>query len=297
MDVFRSSKSVDDSIVPKTQTELYSALVRILLGRHLTAHKVEGNKRWNLQSMAELPSDIELSLFQLSEVAYTGIIQQQLVFHTLPSNMETLSLINQEYDEQGSISHNFLHLTVQEFLAAYYVSKLPLFKQAQILDDSVGKEHLMIMLRFVAGLTKFHIQQSTETSFYVQVSKFVKCLFGSRSPADCLRTVYYGSKDNRMESLRWAFETQDKLLLRQVLGTERLELDLSSWTLTAFDCYILGDCIRNSACQWRLNFGNCNITEMGIKMLSGMTGGSLSHVEVILLPFNPVKTGGAYLGK
>jgi len=297
IDVFRSSKSVDDSIVPRTQTELYSALVRILLGRHLTTHKVHGNKKWSWQNVADLPSDIQQNLFQLSEVAYTGIIRQQLVFHTLPSNLETMGLLNEEFDDQGSISCNFIHLTVQEFLAAYYVSKLPFSEQAQTLDDSVGKEHLTIMLRFVAGLTKFHVRESSEALFSVRVSKFVKGLFKSRGPADCLRTMFYGSKDSRMESLRWMFETQDKPLLKQALGTETQMLDLSHETLAPFDLYIIGDCLRNSACQWRLNFSNCNITKTGMRMLAGMTGGSFSHVESINLWDNPIKTGGVYLGK
>ena len=101
IDVYQSSKSLGESVVPRTQTELYSALTRILLGRHLTVHKVHGNKKWNLQTMADLPSDIEQDLLKLSEVAYTGIIQQQLVFHTVPSNLETMGFMNQEHDEQG----------------------------------------------------------------------------------------------------------------------------------------------------------------------------------------------------
>ena len=208
-----------------------------------------------------------------------------------------MGFVSKEFDDQGSISCNFIHLTVQEFLAAYYVSKLPLSEQAQTLDDSVGKEHLTIMLRFVAGLTKFNVRQRSETSFSVRVSKFVKGLFKSRGPADCLRTMYYGSQESRMESLRWMFETQDKPLLRQALGTKAQMLDLSDQTLSPFDCYIIYNCLCNSACQWKLNFESCNITKTGMKMLAGTTGGSLNHVESINLNFNPVGTGGVYLGE
>ena len=297
IDVYQSSKSIDESVVPRTQTELYSALTRILLGRHLTAHKVHGKKKWNLQTTADLPSDIEQDLLKLSEVAYTGTIHQQLVFHTVPSNLETMGFMNQEHDSQGSVSYNFLHLTVQEFLAAYYVSKLPLSEQAQTLDDSVGKNHLVIMLRFIAGLTKFHVRQSSERSFSGRVSKFVKGLFKSRGPADCLRTMYHGSTDNLMESLRWMFETQDKLLLREALGTETQTLNLEHQTLAPFDCYIIADCISNSDCWWRLNFRLCRIAKTGMRMLAGHTGGSLSCVETIDLSDNALKTGGVYLGE
>ena len=105
------------------------------------------------------------------------------------------------------------------------------------------------MLRFVAGLTKFHVRESSETLLSVRVSKFVKGLFKSEGPADCLRTMFYGSEDSRMESLRWMFETQDRPILKQALGTETQMLDLSSETLAPFDLYIIGDCLCNSACQ------------------------------------------------
>ena len=294
IDVYQHHKSLNESVVPRTQTELYSSLTRILLGRHLTAHKVHGNTKWNLQTMADLPSDIEQNLLKLSEVAYTGIIKQQLVFHTVP---KTMGFMNQEHDSQGCVSYNFLHLTVQEFLAAYYVSKLPLSEQAQILDDSIGKNHLVIMLRFVAGLTKFHVQQSSERSLSGRVSKFVKGLFKSRGPADCLRTMYYGSTNNTMESLRWMFETQDKLLLREALGTETQTLNFARQTLAPFDCYIIADCISNSDCRWRLRFRSCHIPETGMRMLAGHTGGSLSCVETIDLSYNTLKTGGVHLGE
>ena len=93
------------------------------------------------------------------------------------------------------------------------------------------------------------------------------------------------------------FETQDKTLLKQALGTETQMLDLRFETLAPFDLYIIGDSLRNSACQWRLNFYNCNITETGMRMLAGITDGSLSNVESIYLQDNLIKTGGVYLGK
>ena len=86
-------------------------------------------------------------------------------------------------------------------------------------------------------------------------------------------------------------------LLMQALDNETQMLDLSYHTLSPFDCYTICDCLRNSACQWRLNFSECNITETGMRMLSGTTGGSLNHVESIELSFNPVKTGGVYFGE
>ena len=148
IDVYRSSKA-RDSIVPRTQTELYTVLTRILLSRYLTDHKVHGKeRRWNLQSLADVPSDVEQNLLKLCELAYQGIAQQQLIFHIIPSDLDTMGLMDMEYNELESVSYNFLHLTIQEFLAAYYVSKLPPSQQARMIDESIGKKHFVIVLCF-----------------------------------------------------------------------------------------------------------------------------------------------------
>ena len=294
IDVYQSSQE-RDSIVPRTQTELYTVLTRILLSRYLTDHKVHGTeRRWNLQSLADVPSDVEQNLLKLGELAYRGIVKQQLIFHTIPSDRETMGLMDMEYDELESVSYNFLHLTIQEFLAAYYVSKLAPSQQARMIDKSIGKEHFVIMLRFFAGLTKFNIQHSSDSSFSSRLFKFLKELV-TRTPAKCLRT-YYSQCSSKLESLRWMFEAQDKQLLRQALGTGTQDLNLSNQTLTPFDCYVLGYCIAHSDCQWKLDLEDCRLGEEGMRMLARGSGDCLHHVQEINLGGNYVKNGVTHLG-
>ena len=294
IDVYRSSKA-RDSVVPRTQTELYTVLTRILLSRYLTAHKVHGKeRRWNLQSLTDVPSDIEENLLKLSELAYHGVVYQQLIFQTIPSDVETMGFMDVENDELGSVSHNFLHLTIQEFLAAYYVSKLPPSQQVRIIDKSIGKEHFVIVLRFFAGLTKFSIQYSFDSSLSSRLFKFLKELV-MRTPAKCLRT-YYSQSNSKLESLRWMFEAQDKQVLRQALGTGTQHFDLFHQTLAPFDCYVLGHCIAYSDCQWKLSLCHCKLGEEGMRMLSKGSGDCLHNVQEINLGWSYVKNGVAHLG-
>ena len=294
IDVYQSSKTTD-SIVPRTQTELYTVLTKILLSRYLTAHKVHGKeRRWNLHSLADVPSDIGQNLLKLSELAYQGIVHQQLIFHTIPSDLETMGLMDMEYDELESVSYNFLHLTIQEFLAAYYVSKLPPSQQARIIDKSIGKKHFVIMLRFFAGLTKFNIQHSSDSSFSSRLFKFLKELV-TRTPVKCLRT-YYSQSSSKLESLRWMFEAQDKQLLRQALGTGTQDLNCFFQTLAPFDCYVLGHCIAYSDCQWKLVLWSCNVGEEGMRMLARGSSDCLHNVQKINLSENDLKNGVTHLG-
>ena len=294
IDVYRSSKA-RDRIVPRTQTELYTVLTRILLSRYLTDHKVHGKeRRWNLQSLADVPSDVEQNLLKLSELAYQGIVQQQLIFHIIPSDLETMGLMDMAYDELESVSYNFLHLTMQEFLAAYYVSKLTSSQQARMIDKSIGRKHFVIVLRFFAGLTKFNIQHSSDSSFSSRLFKFLEELV-TRTPAKCLRT-YYSQDSSKLESLRWMFEAQDKQLLRQALGAGTQDLDLSYQTLAPFDCYVLGYCIAYSDCLWKLNLHCCKLGKEGMGMLARGSGDCLHSVQEIDLRRSDVKNGVTHLG-
>ena len=54
-----------------------------------------------------------------------------------------------------SCSYNFLHLSIQEFLAAYHVSLQSHQEQEQLLLRSREEHHFQNMMRFVGGLTKF----------------------------------------------------------------------------------------------------------------------------------------------
>ena len=144
VEVYRNSRK-DKSLVPKTMTELYSSLFRSLLLRHLFDHPVHGKKRdWSLQNFSDLPQDVYQQLCELGRIAYEGICNdQQVIFHQ--KDFETLGLSLEKFetlglmqrvrelyvDEGAAVSYNFLHLTVQEYLAAFHLSQQPVAKQIE----------------------------------------------------------------------------------------------------------------------------------------------------------------------
>ena len=136
VEVYRNSRK-EETLVPKTMTELYSSLFRSLLLRHLLDHPVHGKKRrWRVRSFSDLPQDVYQQLCELGKVAYEGILHdQQVIFSDLPEDFETLGLMQcapELYaDEGAAVSYNFLHLTVQEYLAAFHLSQQPVEKQIE----------------------------------------------------------------------------------------------------------------------------------------------------------------------
>ncbi len=149
VEIFHDSKP--DHPLPHTLTQLYTQLCLTNLNRHL---KVECPSI-NVCKFEDLPPDLYQHFLKLCKVAFEGIKNEEVIFRTLPPDLVHfgfLDAVSALYGG-GQVSYNFLHLTVQEFFAAYHISQR---------SDNSGLERLWwydarwnIVLRFVAGLTKF----------------------------------------------------------------------------------------------------------------------------------------------
>ena len=269
VEVYRRSRT-GECIIPKTMTQLYTALSQTLLIRYLQEHPVHGKTKWKIHNFSDLPSDVYEHFLQLSEVAYCSITNdQKLVFSSedLPRSLETLGFMQSvpELYVNESFSHNFLHLTIQEYLAAVYITHLSPEEQLKLFEE-FGDTLLEVVMRFVAGLTKF--------SGIPSVS--IRALLGHPTEYADNCPQYYVKCDYTVnpDRVNWMFETQDPDTINAILGngnTIKFEDDY----LMPFDFYCLGYCIAHSHCQWKLASGD--ISEELVTMLTA--GGSALHIS------------------
>ena len=264
VEVYRNSRK-DDTLVPKTMTELYSSLVRSLLLRHLLDHPVHSKKRrWRVRSFNDLPQDVYQQLCELGRIAYEGILHdQQVIFSDLPEDFETLGLMQcapELYaDEGAAVSYNFLHLTVQEYLAAFHLSQHPVEKQMEHFrehmeqDEHDGKKHhFRMMLSFLSGLKKF--------SGYL--SEVLNTFCVGNSGDDSAGVV----REVTLDVLHWLFEAHDNDVIAKLLGSSDIQLKQNHSQVTPFDCFVLGYCVSHSNCTWSIDLGHCQIGVEGVKM-------------------------------
>ena len=254
------------SDMPTTLTELYTALVKTLLIRYL--HSCPECSVEYIQEFSDLPSAVYGKFLKLCAVAYNSIIsareQVQMIFsqRDLPANFDNLGLmdsVTELYASKGTVSsHNFLHLTFQEFFAAVHISNMSPVEQLEVFQEqskhnnnmyhgrSSGggfSSRLKMVTRFLAGLTKLKC-------FSKEALKF----FG-RIPAKHKDERYHLSCDVLIDSdlVNWMFETQSDDIM-ELLDQNVIEFCCSDDMLPV-DYYSLGYCIAHSKCQWVLSLG------------------------------------------
>ena len=255
--VYESYKS-SGIVVPKTMTQLYSSLIKTLLLRYLKDKEEYKNTCTNINSIKDLPQPVYDQFCKICKIAYTGIMsaETELIFQDLPSDFDPLGLMQtcpELYVDRGaSVSYNFLHLTVQEYLAAYHIYQQSRDAQAAFMRDHIKSKKLKVVVRFLAGLSKlgrdlwdvvrgFASEDRSDDSYLERETKFIK-----------------------LEILHWLFESQNFLAISRLLVSDYVCFYSDCRTLRSFDWYVLGCCITHSSCAhiscyWKLELHNCKL--------------------------------------
>ena len=222
-----------DALLPHTLTELYTLLCLTILNRDL---KIRVDK------FEDLPADLYKQFLHLSQIAFEGILKEEIIFHTLPPGLVHfgfLDAVSALYGG-GRVSYNFLHLTLQEFFAAYHISHLgssglEVFKQH-------GKDKRWnVVWRFVAGLTKFeHYKGHMDSDLFIE----------SRKDSETKISLF---------TIQCLFEAQSVDHFSPIFSTSpATTTGVHAWDCTALDAYALGFCISNfhTGVSWSVYMDN-----------------------------------------
>ena len=236
--IFSDCKS--DSLLPHTLTELYTQICLTILNRYLKINYPSVR----VDKFENLPADLYQQFLHMSQVAFEGIENEEVIFHTVPSRLVHfgfLDAVSALYGG-GSISYNFLHLTIQEFFAAYHISHLGSSGQ-EVIKQYGMEDRWNVVWRFVAGLTKFKGYGSHMDSLFISFWSnedhkitlglfFIQCLFEAQT----------------MDHFSSLFMTSST--------TKHVHVDV--YYGSAFDLYALGYCIANfhTGVPWCIMIGN-----------------------------------------
>ena len=149
--------------LPESLTEMNESFIIHTVYRHLKKYGIKFSNV--IVKMGDLPIFKDF-LLKMSKLAFNGLKNNQLVFKSadidfdVASEQETkngfgLLQAVQHYPKKGAgevISFNFLHFTMQEFLAAYHVLMLSGGRQLLYMEQTFWEPHYSFMWLMYVGL-------------------------------------------------------------------------------------------------------------------------------------------------
>ena len=253
--------------LPTTLSEFYVAVSCSILLCYLRAINISSKP---FQDLDNLPATVKSKFCSLCQLAYDSIAgagnQVKLIFTDLPEDFDGLGFMDSVFELyetcKAVASHNFLHLTFQEFLAAVHISNMKAEHQLQHYKRH-NQGRLRVVLRFLAGITKL--------KDFSTPSSFVGLL-------DQPREWGYTAIDYtiRPHVCTWVYEALREEIIRITFHedvTVEFACDHPS------DSAALGYCITHSCCKWVLSVGSGRVNDKEIDILvdesqtSDSTGG------------------------
>ena len=154
--------------LPTTLTQLYHNFILQTIRRHVKRH--DANPR-TLGSLSSLPSQLVKPFQEMCQIAYTNLTNTTMTFSSHQLHQLSLSEAVKEdylglmtsfteYDEE---KYQFLHLSIQEFLAAWWIAKHEK-KTGEVFKTHFDDDHFRMCLRFVAGLT--HLEHENYQQYF-----------------------------------------------------------------------------------------------------------------------------------
>ena len=253
-----------------------------------------------ISSLDDLPRDFKEQLDSICILAYEGIMQNKVVFtqEELPSilpapaqedlpTMGVLQRVQWFSISSKTMSYNFIHLSIQELLAAYCISKMKESEQVRVFQTLLGEPRFSAVLQFYAGFTKLTNQ-------------------GVRNVITGKDFTYENSSQLSLLSyMRCFFEAQinDESFYQQIVPKLGGEIDLSDTTMSPLDCmtfgYFLAFVLRNTS-KLCLNLWDCGIDDYSLCVLMGELSkhaeasreGVLHRVTELNIGFNKIGDNG-----
>ena len=241
---------------PTTVTQLYSAYVLMRLEQYLTQHPKYSAMNIKVKTLADLPETVADDFQRLCDLAYTGVSLKTIVFsfHKDVSTLGLLQSVPQIYSEgEDQVSYNFLHYTVQEYLAALHLSHLQ--KQEQM---------TLIVTKGFRKITKYGPSYYEDAKFKTTFQFLAGITELESLPVDFLSDQL--SRD-AVTMYSWLYESQNLPVLRSVLGSGDRELSLP-YSATTTDYFVAGYCLAHSNCTWKINCNNISVDDVAMEFLS-----------------------------
>ena len=250
--------------LPKNSAELYNYFICLTVCRHLAKHG--HHLQNNITRLANLPEPYNTIIQQLSKLSLEALNDNKLIFTCdeikaacpniidIPGAINGLGLLQvvEHFGFTGTTTTiNFLHFSIQEYLAAHHIANLPADEELRIIEEKFWSDIHFNMFSIYVSITRGqrpafkHFLCGGNTAIIIsdeflndqlQCLRLYHCFHEADDIENCKaieQSVTFGDKKI---NLRWTTLTASDVGCVTVFLTSSM---LKEWVeLNMYDCYI-----------------------------------------------------------
>ncbi len=258
--------------LPTTVHGIFTSLVLCCLARYQRVRRGLVGEAANVESLDRLPKSLHKPFRQLCTLAFSGVMKDKVTFssadlaalsiHADVSALGLLQAVPSLVSHKVSMYYNFLHLQIQELLAAYHISSLSGSKQISHFQTLFDESRFSAVFQFYAGITRFLSERK-----YLSKVAFLLPVWLVPGPlriCDIITNmIRSGNRQLLVSVIRCLFEADDLSLSQFVASQLSGELDLHHTTLSPLDClsvgYFLSCVLATISGQFTVDLRECSI--------------------------------------
>ena len=188
-------------LLVNTVYEIYSTVILSCIQRHFEREGKGHDLPRELVSLHDLSRNeaVREPFQHLCELAYHGVMKNKVTFSSsdMPQGSNTLSLLQaiESFLQSGkSVFYNFLHLSIQEVLSAYYIATwLSDSEQVSQFQQLFNQPRFAAVFQFFSAITKLKspgirqvINKIVEAESKPLLVSLLHCLHEAQDPSLCL---------------------------------------------------------------------------------------------------------------
>ena len=266
--------------LPKVQTDMYRRFIEMTIVRFIAKFDSDSEDSKVVTSITELPSPYNQMFEELAKLAYEALNIDKIVFtldeikHVCPKVAEVpnnwnglglLKAVRYSNAKIGNVKFHFLHFSIQEYMAAWYISTLSSKEQIKLLKETFWEHRYYNTWILYVGIThgnSFALKHFLSGNWFQLITKIFK---SSRISNKLLK-----NKIRCLHLFQCFTESNNEDMIASVSNfLQGNQIDLSNQTLLPSDVNTLGFfLIRSINKNWEmLNLAGCNIGNIGINIL------------------------------
>ena len=264
--------------LPKTQTDIYKKFVEMTIRRFIQKINIKSSEV--ISNITRLPCPYNEVFKELTRLAYNALKIDKIVFKlneieevcpnlvTISSNWNGLGLlkaVQHANAELGNVTFHFLHFSIQEYMAALYISTLSDSQQIKLLKDTFWEHRYYNTWIMYVGIT---CGSSFALKHFLSGNRFQ--LFTRWFKTSSISEKFLENKIKCLHLFQCLVESNNVDIIPTVRKFfQGSKIDLSNQTLLSSDINTLGFFLTRSINKrWEvLDLSGCNIGSIGIKVL------------------------------